>query len=154
MSWARKVGAGNSRNTLSINNFPSLGAIKSSTTANTKTAVKQQSSLNPNATEWVPKPNSEQNIHESFGELTIGSGIRLGGGVFGPARVEGRTTISRKTVFKPNSVVQSMMEKMGWIQGKGLGITLHGILVPIDTDVPKNTRYNVNVEGGRAGIGY
>ena len=154
MSWALTVCASNTRNTLSIDNFPSLGG----------SSIKKHV-LNPRAVAWTPPtppPSTEpptpqppvEPLTEEFGELSLSSGIRLGGGVFGPARVEGRATISRKTVFKPNAAVQAIMENMGWIPGMGLGARLQGILVPIDTDIPKNVRFNVHNEEGRGGIGY
>ena len=147
MSWARTAGSLNAKNTLSINNFPSLGAVAK---------AEPKHVLNPKAKEWTPitPPPSTEPEPIQYTEKTIREGIRLGGGEFGPSRVEGRVTITRKTVFKPNAVVQAMMERMGWIEGMGLGVELQGILVPIDTDMPKNIRYNVNVEGGRGGIGY
>lgn len=156
MSWARAVGSTSAKNTLSSNNFPSLGVVIS--------VREQKHTLNPKAPAWAPMtppPSTEplpltEPLVEcvQHTEKIIRPGIRLGGGEFGPSRVEGRDTISRKTVFKPNVVVQLMMERMGWIEGMGLGVELQGILVPIDTDMPKNIRFNVNVEGGRGGIGY
>lgn len=147
MSWARITGSTNAKNTLSISNFPALVEVSK---------TQQKHLLNPDAEEWSPMtpPPSTEPEPIQYTEKTIRSGIRLGGGEFGPSCVEGRVTISRKTVFKPNSVVMGMMKRMGWIEGMGLGIELQGILVPIDTDMPKNIRYNVNVEGGRGGIGY
>ena len=150
MSCARAVGSTSTKKTLSSNNFPSLCAVIS--------VREQKHTLNPKASVWAPMtpPPSTEPLVEcvQHTEKMIRPGIRLGGGDFGPSRVEGRATISRKTVFKPNVVVQLMMERMGWIEGMGLGVELQGILVPIDTDMPKNIRFNVNVEGGRGGIGY
>lgn len=149
MSWAHSVCASRARNAFSIDNIPSLGGN------NIKKHI-----LNPRAVAWTPPtppPSTEPLVYpstEEFGELSLGSHIRLGGGVFGPSRVEGRSTISRNTVFKPNAAVQSMMKNMGWISGMGLGVHLQGILVPIDNDIPKNVRFNVRNEGGRGGIGY
>ena len=84
--------------------------------------------------------------------VTLG-GLTLGGGVYGPAQVEGRDIISKKTVFKPNRVVQTMMENMGWVPHMGLGAHLQGITEPIDTQ-PQCVRYTPYNEGGRGGIGY
>ena len=79
--------------------------------------------------------------------------MTLGGGSYGPAQVEGRDIISRKTVFKPNQVVQTMMENMGWIPDMGLGARLQGITEPIDTE-PQCVRYFTRSKDGRGGIGY
>ena len=153
MSWAAAVGLRQTTSkTLSASNFPALGGV-----------VPIQK-LNPNATAWVPSENKSKSLPTlplqptpesiKYFEKEIRCGIRLGGGAFGPARAEGRQSITKKTVFVPSFAVQKMMEKMGYVEGMGLGVELQGILVPIDTDMPKNIRYNVNVEGGRGGIGY
>lgn len=157
MSWAAAVGLRQTASkSLSASNFPALGGV---------VPVKK---LNPNATAWVPAPQLSIQKSETlptlppqptpdsikYFEKEIRDGIRLGGGTFGSARVEGRQSITKKTVFVPSFAVQQMMENMGYVQGMGLGVELQGILVPIDTDAPKNTRFNVNIEGGRAGIGY
>ena len=80
-------------------------------------------------------------------------GLTLGGGVYGPSPVEGRDMISKKTVFKPNKVIQAMMTNMGWIPGMGLGARLQGIAEPVDTE-PQCVRYFPQSYGGRGGIGY
>lgn len=160
MSWAAAVGIRQgATKALSASNFPCLGGVVPIKT------------LNPNARAWVPPQRltepSEKKTHQiptlapqptresiKHFEKEIRQGIRLGGGSFGSSRVEGRQAITKKTVFVPSFAVQQMMEQMGYVEGMGLGVELQGILVPIDTDAPKNTRYNVNAEGGRGGIGY
>lgn len=160
MSWAAAAGLRQGAfKSLSASNFPALGGVVPIKT------------LNPNARAWVPPqpltepctkkseplpslpPQPTQESIKHF-EKDIRQGIRLGGGAFGSSRVEGRQSITKKTIFIPSSTVHQMMEKMGYVEGMGLGVELQGILVPIDTDMPKNIRYNVNVEGGRGGIGY
>lgn len=147
------------------NDFPSLSTTNPAQQHRPQqtTAPTQKHTLRAEAPSWSPpaqvtqvneeKINIHTNLESSFSEKEMGSGIRLGGGVFGPSRVEGRITITKKTRFQPNYIVAYMMEKMGWIEGFGLGVHLQGILDPIDTE-PKYVRCNVMVEGGRAGIGF
>ena len=101
MFWVAAVGLRQgAAKLLSVSNFPALGGVVPIKT------------LNPNATAWVPiqvtdhskkktrplptlphQPTQESIKHF---EKEIRHGIRLGGGAFGPARVEGRQSITKR----------------------------------------------------------
>jgi hypothetical protein len=144
MSWASLLGSRNTSQSLSITNFPTLGVVKP-----TPIRVQEKVSiLRAEASVWTP-PVKEQR----YSELELGAGIRLGGGEYGSSRVLGRDTITKKTAFAPNAIVDGLMIKMGWVPGHGLGARLQGIVEPIDTEA-KFVRYNINAIGGRCGIGF
>ena len=150
MSWASLLGSRNTSQSLSITNFPALGAAK-------LTPIRNQekiSTLRGEASIWTPPVTPETPVKEQrYSELELGVGIRLGGGEYGSSRVLGRDTITKKTAFAPNVIVDGLMIKMGWVPGHGLGARLQGIVEPIDTEA-KFVRYNINAIGGRCGIGF
>ena len=175
MSWASMAGSscGNSKYNL-LTDFPSIGGETQSKSSSAFALSAKAEVFVPvmvAPVEVVPVVVSSVEVFVGDGESSVentppssptdlcysekemGNGIRLGGGIYGPSRVEGRTTITKRTVFKPSDAVSTMMEQMGWIPGMGLGKDLQGRVEPVDTE-PKFVRSHIHFEGGRRGIGY
>ena len=115
--------------------------------------ISKNTTLNPMVVAWISHANmllTEEKLVAQLQEISFDNSSSSANDSI-PPPLEYHTIITRHTVFKPNIAVQSMMEKMGWIPGMGLGARLQGILIPIDTDISINSRF---IGAGRKGLGY